>query len=249
MIYKILIKFIIFLRNLLPLKIISNHRYLNKNQVTNLEICMFLLKQRGFYPSNILDIGCFEGLWTKKIMKIFQHSRYFLFDANRENEKFLNNIVKQFPNVSYKIKLLSNEEKKYKFYKMKSGSSIFEEKTDFPRTSEFIDSSLLSNEINENIISTTNNLIKIDAQGSEINILKGLKEFIDNFEVIILEVSLHNYNKDAPLFDEVMTFMTSKKFFLYDIFDLKRSGENKSFLFQLDCIFVRDNSKLLDVKF
>ena len=249
MIYKILIKFIIFLRNLLPLKIISNHRYLNKNQVTNLEICMFLLKQRGFYPSNILDIGCFEGLWTKKIMKIFQHSRYFLFDANKENEKFLNNIVKQFPNVSYKIKLLSNEEKKYKFYKMKSGSSIFEEKTDFPRTSEFIDSSLLSNEINENIISTTNNLIKIDAQGSEINILMGLKDFINHFEVIILEVSLHNYNKNAPLFDEVMTFMTSKKFVLYDIYDLKRSGENKSFLFQYDCIFVRNNSKLLNVKF
>ena len=249
MIYKILIKFIIFLRNLLPLKIISNHRYLNKNQVTNLEICMFLLKQRGFYPSNILDIGCFEGLWTKKIMKIFQHSRYFLFDANKENEKFLNNIIKQFPNVSYKIKLLSNEEKKYKFYKMKSGSSIFEEKTDFPRTSEFIDSSLLSNEINENIISTTNNLIKIDAQGSEINILKGLRDFIDHFEVIILEVSLHNYNKNAPLFDEVMTFMTSKKFVLYDIYDLKRSGEHKSFLFQYDCIFVRNNSKLLNVKF
>src|SRR5210317_1275428 len=105
MIYKILIKFIIFLRNLLPLKIISNHRYLNKNQVTNLEICMFLLKQRGFYPSNILDIGCLEELWKKKIMKIFQHSRYFLFDANKENEKFLNDIIKQFPNVSYKIKL------------------------------------------------------------------------------------------------------------------------------------------------
>ena len=43
--------------------------------------------------------------------------------------------------------------------------------------------------------------------------------------------------------------MKSKNFILYDIFDLKRLGENNSFLVQFDCIFVKNNSNLLDVKF
>ena len=69
------------------------------------------------------------------------------------------------------------------------------------------------------------------------------------FEIIILEVSLHNYNKNSPLFNDVMTYMNNKGFRLYDLFDLKRLGDNESFLIQSDCIFVRNNSNLLKVKF
>ena len=109
--------------------------------------------------------------------------------------------------------------------------------------------STLSLEINDEIQKSRNNLIKIDSQGSEIKILKGLGQFINLFEVIILEVSLHQYNKNAPLFNEMNEFMISKDFRLYDIFDLKRLGNNKSFLVQFDCVFIRKDSDLLNVKF
>jgi hypothetical protein len=76
-----------------------------------------------------------------------------------------------------------------------------------------------------------------------------LGDFINYFEVIILEVSIHEYNKGAPLFYETMNFMTLKNFRLYDIYDLKRLGSDNSFLIQFDCIFVNKNSNLLNVKF
>ena len=75
----------------------------------------------------------------------------------------------------------------------------------------------------------------------------GLKDSINLFEVIILEVSLHSYNKNSPLFNEVIKYMKDKNFNLYDLFDLIRLGSNESFLVQFDCVFVRNNSKLLDV--
>ena len=53
----------------------------------------------------------------------------------------------------------------------------------------------------------SNNLIKLDVQGAELKVLDGLKESISSFEVIILEASLHNYNKDSPLFNKVMNFI------------------------------------------
>ena len=60
---------------------------------------------------------------------------------------------------------------------------------------------------------------------------------------------MHNYNKNAPLFDEVMNFMNDNGYKLYDIYDLKRLGKEKSFLLQLDCVFVKKNSYLFNVKF
>lgn len=132
---------------------------------------------------------------------------------------------------------------------MHSGSSIFQEKSSYPRKQVILKSSLLSDEMTTDIQKTFNNLIKIDAQGAEIKILKGLGKYINNFEVIILEVSVHEYNTNGPLFDEVILYMKSKNFLLYDIYDLKRLGENNSFLIQFDCVFVRNNSNLLNVKF
>jgi hypothetical protein len=99
------------------------------------------------------------------------------------------------------------------------------------------------------IYNNCNNNIKLDVQGAELKVLDGLKENINFFEVIILEVSLHNYNKNSPLFDRVMIYMTEKGFKLFDLFDLKRLGNDESFLIQFDCIFVRNDSNLLNVKF
>jgi hypothetical protein len=198
---KLLIKLIIFLKNILPLKYQTHHKYLNKSQVTNLNVVINSLKNRGYIPDNIFDIGCYHGLWSKQISKIF------------------------------------------------SGSSVFEEISSHPRKEIILKSSLLSDEMTSDIKKTFNNLIKIDAQGSEIKILKGLHNYIYNFEVVILEVSVHEYNKNAPLFDDIMLYMKSKNFILYDIYDLKRLGGNNSFLIQFDCVYVRNNSSLLNVKF
>lgn len=249
MFYKVIIKLIIFLKNLLPLNNVTHHKYLNKSQVTNLNVVINSLKNRGYIPDNIFDIGCFHGLWSKEISKIFTTSNFFLYDANDDNESYLKLLNLENKKFIYKFKLFSDDQKDYKFYKMFSGSSIFEEKSLHPRREKNLRSSLLSDEITNDIQKTLNNLIKIDAQGSEIKILKGLGNYIYNFEVIILEVSVHEYNKNGPLFDDVMSYMKSKNYILYDIYDLKRLGENNSFLIQFDCIFVRNNSSLLNVKF
>ena len=132
---------------------------------------------------------------------------------------------------------------------MASGSSIFEEQTNYSREIKKIKSSLLYNELPSEIKNTKSNLIKLDVQGAELKIMTGLKELINNCEVIILEVSLHKYNKDAPLFYDIIHYMKNKRFVLYDIYDLKRLGDKDSYLLQFDCVFLRDNSNLLNIKF
>jgi FkbM family methyltransferase len=166
MIVRLLIKLISFLKKLLPIHRINNHKYLNKNQVTNLKIVINSLKNRGYYPTYIYDIGCFNGQWTKQILNIYDKSNFFLFDANSENESHLNKLQKKFSNIQYKIALLSDDINEYNFFKMKSGSSIFEEQTTYPRELQILSSTTLSSYITPNIKDSYNNMIKIDAQGS-----------------------------------------------------------------------------------
>ena len=250
MIYsKIIARLIRFFRSLLSISQSANHKFQNKNQVTNADIIINLLKIRKFSPFFILDVGCGYGQWTKKLLKIFPSAKYLLYDADKNNSNKINILKKQNDNLDFKICLLSDDNKSYKFYNMGYGSSIYEELTSHERSVEEIQSTTLFEQLPFELKNHSNNLIKLDVQGAELKVLDGLKEIINAFEVIILEVSLHNYNKDSPLFDKAMKYMNDKGFKLYDLFDLKRLGNNESFLVQFNCVFVRNNSDLLKVKF
>ena len=238
-----------FFKSLLTIRQLSNHRFQNKNQVTNAKIILNLLKNKNFSPNYIVDVGSGYGEWTKKLLKVFPKSDFYLFDADKNNLEKLDILKKKNKNINYKICLLTDDNKTYNFYNMGYGSSIFEEQTSHNRNVEKITSTTLDQELPDELKEQTNNLIKLDVQGSELKVLEGLKETINAFEVIILEVSIHNYNKDSPLFDKVMNYMNEKDYRLYDLFDLKRLGDNNSFLVQFDCVFVRKNSELFKVKF
>jgi len=248
-IYKFFERLSRLFRCLISNKYKLNHKYQNKNQVTNAEIILNHLKIKNYNPEYILDVGCGYGQWTKKLLKFYPLAKYFLFDADKNNVKKLDSLKKKFNNINYKICLLSDNNAKYKFFNMGYGSSIFEEQTSHERNVEEIFSSTLYQELPFKLKNTSNNLIKIDVQGAELKILDGLKDSINLFEVVILEVSLHNYNKNSPLFNEVIKYMNDRNYRLYDLFDLKRLGDNESFLIQFDCVFVRNDSSLLNVKF
>ena len=73
MIYlKFISRLIRFLKSLLTKTQLSNHKFQNKNQVTNANIILNLLKKKKLSPNYIVDVGCGYGEWTKKLLNI-QH--------------------------------------------------------------------------------------------------------------------------------------------------------------------------------
>ena len=237
-----------FFLKLINISYKKHHKFQNKNQVTNTDIILSLLKDK-ISPNYILDIGCGHGEWFLKCNNFFPNSIYYLFDANIKNEDALSKLKNKFTNVNYKICLLSNTIKKIKFFNMGYGSSVYSENTNFKRKEEILTSSTLENELSKVNINSFNNIIKLDVQGSEIDILKGLKKSISFFEVIILETSVKEYNKNSPLFIDVVNYMDNENYIFYDLCDLKRLGHKNSLLLQFDAIFVRKNSDLLNLNF
>ena len=131
----------------------------------------------------------------------------------------LKDLKKKYPSIIYKICLLSNQIKDLTFYNMGYGSSVYEEKTNFERTVEKITSSTLDVELENLPINTTNNIIKLDVQGSEMNIIEGADKFCDRILGFEIEVEFMEFYENQPLFSEINSYMISKGYLLFDLND------------------------------
>jgi hypothetical protein len=89
-------------------------------------------------------------------------------------------------------------------------------------------------------------LLKLDTQGSELDILRGADETLRSVRFLQLEVSLVRYNEGGPLADEVFAFLRERDFFLHDVFDLKYAPGSDD-LIQLDCLFSRSVRTISDI--
>jgi FkbM family methyltransferase len=78
---------------------------------------------------------------------------------------------------------------------------------------------------------TCPNLLWIDAQGSELNILRSFGKNLDNVDFIYTELSLFPIYKDAPLAEEIINFLWTQGF--YWVTNLTTGG------FQFDAVLIR----------
>jgi hypothetical protein len=89
--------------------------------------------------------------------------------------------------------------------------------------------------------------LKLDVQGYEIEVLRGGAQALDRAQVVLLELSFLQYNRAAPLFDEVIQFMKNKGFVVFDVCNLQRWQDEV--LLQADVFFVRTDSPFRAVDF
>ena len=202
-----------------------------------------LLKEDGYVPNIILDIGAYKGFWTKEMMKIYSNSEYYLFDGIDYNEL---NTLENIGNVNiYKNIILNDEYKIVDWYQKKnSGDSIFKENTKYfkdckPIKKESIDLNtfLKDKKINLN---DKNIFIKIDCQGSEINILKGATSILQDTDFILIEMPLFGkYNEGVGDFYTHIKFMEEYNFIPFDKVD---NHYINKFNMQIDMLFINKNS-------
>ena len=201
------------------------------------------LKELGYYPDTILDIGAHHGEWTNKMKEIYNLSKYYLFEAIDYLEL---NQFKNDNNVKLYNILLNDKIEELNWYQMKNtGDSIFKEKSRSFNNCEVIKRETidLNTFIAEaNILQESKNiLIKIDCQGAEIPILKGSTSILEKTDFIILEIPLFGqYNEGVPSFLEHIDFMNNIGFIPYDIVD---NHYINGFNMQVDVLFINKNHK------
>jgi FkbM family methyltransferase len=168
--------------------------------------------KKYFEPKSILDIGANVGQFYNEIKNIFPNSYYYLIEGSESCE-----VVLETLNVDYSICLLSDSEKEVDFYIRKNeprctGNSIYRENTSFYDDDQILiekkQTKTLSNLLNNRKF----DLIKIDVQGSEIDIINGGLDIIKEAKGILMEVSLMEYNQNAPTKEFVYEYMDNLGF-------------------------------------
>lgn len=207
-----------------------------------------LLKSQGFHPNVIYDIGSHIGEWTAQFSKIFPNSTFHLFEANKDHEQTI-----QGNNVHY-VLLGNTDDKTVTYHKSTSsniywttGNSIYKENN--IHGCEYVPVEMtmkrLDTFIKENNLPLPD-MIKLDTQGSELQILQGASEILKNVKIILMEISLHQWNENGPLMHDVIAEMNKLGFILIDIPDSHYVNE---ILIQIDGIFCRKESNFFIKQF
>jgi FkbM family methyltransferase len=215
--------------------------------LTQTPVGLHVLQALGFRPKGILDIGAFEGAFARTARHFFAQSPILMLEAQPGKEVQLKAIAAQLPDVDYRMVLLGTENRAdVAFHHVNaainsSGSSLYEEQTRYPRDTISLPMRRLDDVLAE-MPGREFDLLKVDVQGAEIDVLRGGVRTLAGIVAIVIELSLLEYNKGAPLIGEVMRWLAEQGFALFDVFPVSRIPTGA--LLQVDGIFLRRGSSL-----
>ena len=172
-----------------------------------------------YIPKVIFDIGSAVLHWTKEAKKIWPKAKYIAFEAMTEVEDFYREM-----NQECTLEVLSDVVGRKVVYNCHpinlGGNSYYKENEEYSKAAKDI----YTKEYEQDRITTTidyimevnkypqPDLIKIDTQGSELDILKGAKNTIKGVNHLIVELQHVQYNIGAKLVDESIEYIFSLGF-------------------------------------
>lgn len=170
--------------------------------------------KENFTPSKILDIGAWNGFWTKNVKSIWPDAHYTCIEAGQKHEGRLKMLTEDVH-----IAVLGDQEKEVKIYLREidkgnrkkitytKGSTLFGIFKDY----ETRQMKTLGQVIGED---ADYDLIKQDVQGAEIMIMQGAPKIFQRATYVIQEVNIHPNKQfpDMPHEKQMDDFMTNLGF-------------------------------------
>lgn len=183
---------------------------------------------------SLLDIGANVGNYSKTIKYFIPDMKILMIEANPHCEKYLMNT-----GIDYKIACLSDSKKEVDFYlqddnDVGTGSSYYLENTEYYSKKRSVKRN--TDTLDDLIGDDAFQFIKMDTQGSEIDIIKGGLSTLNKASYVSIELSLIEYNINSPLKKDVIEFMEENGF--YPI-QLVEEHYSKGKLIQEDWIFTK----------
>lgn len=187
---------------------------------------------KGVATRVVYDIGARHGWWSE-FMNRHIPAEFILFEANDEHAPLL-----ERRGFRFFTGILSDRERNVVWYgKGETGDSYYRENTKHysdveattKRTST-LDAVIAANDL------PLPDLIKLDTQGSELDILNGGQRALSHASFVYIECSLVDYNAGAPQLAEVIEYMNKHDFIPCDLGEEHRKN---GALIQLDILFIR----------
>lgn len=198
------------------------------------------LAAKGFVPDYVIDVGAYQGDWTRLARRVFVDVPVLMVEAQAKKVPFLEKVCAELSGTRFVSAVLGRTAgEEVIFYEMETGSSFLPERSNVARTEH----RLITQTLDTLTVGLEGRLLlKIDVQGAELAVLAGGQETVSKCEVIQLEVALLPYNEGAPTMIEVLNAMDAMGFVPLDLSGFSRP--NGIDLVQVDVVFVRRDSSL-----
>lgn len=195
---------------------------------------------RYINPKRVIDIGANIGNFSRKLYYHYPNCNIIMVEANPNCKPYL-----QISQIPFDIIGLSDNKGIKDFYVEKlnnvgTGASFYKENTEFYSENNVeiikIPTETLDNKNYFN--GKPIDFVKIDVQGSELDILNGGEITIKNTEQVLLELSLVEYNIGSPSIEKVVDKMVEYGFYIVDILEYHRFPSlYNGMIFQIDMLF------------
>ena len=165
-------------------------------------------EQHKIQPQVIYDIGSSVLHWTNCAKKIWPNAKIIPFEAMQYADNFYeSNGIKDYANVL----LTDQDNKEVTFYQdlyNPGGNSYYQETTGMFKEEHAVKRIGMTL---DTVVAQHNfpmpTMIKMDTQGSELDILRGAKNVLKHVYDIIIEAQHVEYNKGAPNINDVRQFL------------------------------------------
>ena len=188
----------------------------------------------------VYDVGAHEGCWTSSLREQFPNVTSIMFEANPAHEERLRRL-----GYRYFIGCLHSEAGRRVSFNLPdnpsvvtTGASLYREKTKHYTGARQLDlnSWTLDQLIQDNALPLPT-LIKLDTQGSELDILRGGSALFgpnSPLHWVYIEIPLTEYNDGAPCTSEYIKFCSSRGYLPVAISEMH---ERDAQLVQVDVLF------------
>ena len=167
-----------------------------------------LRNKQKFYPKKVLDLGAWNGKWTRKVKEFWPTARYTCIEAGEKHKRRLRLCANRIH-----IAVLGNKNKKVKMYLRQirkgpdatkvtytKGSNIFGSAPTFPAyTFQERDMQTLEAVVG---VDATYDFIKQDVQGAELLVMQGSPQIFERAKYVLNEVNLEKDPNHPTMPDE-----------------------------------------------
>jgi FkbM family methyltransferase len=201
------------------------------------------LKNLGYVPDFVIDVGASTGYWSHLCQQIFPNSRFFLFEPllseYRQTQGTIYSLHPEFTAIEVAV---SNRAETITFnmapdlygssFLADSGSS----KEGAWKQLQVPAKTLAALAVELGV--EGHGLMKIDVQFAEHLVLEGAKGFLDQIDVIFVELSLGRLRPQAKTFAEMLNYLRGLGFEYFDVAGWWREPQTGQ-LIQQDAVFAR----------
>jgi len=202
-----------------------------------------ILKSVQFKPVHIVDVGANKGDWTREALKEFPDCRFTLLEPQSWLKSSIQDLLDANPNISFHAVGAGSKSGSFKFTILDRDDSCsfsYSEQEANEKGYKQIDIGVVTlNELIKEQDLPIPDIIKIDAEGLDIEVLKGATDFFGKTEAFMVEAGVVN-KKFENSFLNLINYMDKSGYRLFEITDMNRPLKFEV-LWLVELAFVKKN--------